>query len=219
MASNAVNCETLSQLLLRSFGAITSRKLNRADLELANDNELVVLTLRGDSRSYEFLVRRYQKLVFNVVFQMLHNHESASDVTQDTFLKAFRALSTFRTDAKFKPWLLRIATNTALNKIRDAKQHEHDSLDVMLEDKSAPEPASDEDVAMNVEWRLSQTLIADALRKVPVRHRHIFLLRYQHDLTYAEIASVTDETEATVKSLLFRTREKLRKLLEDEMKK
>ena len=191
--------------------------MTRSDFELANDKELVSLTLRGNGRAYETLVRRYQKLVYNVLFQMLQSHESAADVTQDTFLKAYRALPSFRTEAPFKPWLLRIATNTALNKLRYSKAHEHDSIDDLMDANSFAEPASKHDVEREVEWRLSQASLNEALAKLPVRHRHIFLLRYQHDLTYADIAVVTDETETTIKSLLFRTRDKLRKLLQDEM--
>lgn len=191
--------------------------MTRAQYEQSTDQELVALTLRGDSHAYEALVRRYQKLVYNVCYQLLQNHEAAADVTQDSFLKAYKALASFRRDAAFKPWLLRIASNTALNKIRDEKHRDHDSLDYIMEEKTAPEPVSSKDVAEEVEWRLSQAMIAQALLQLPARHRHIFLLRYQHELSYAEIAAITEESETTIKSLLFRTRERLRKTLEQQM--
>jgi RNA polymerase sigma-70 factor (ECF subfamily) len=60
-------------------------------------------------------------------------------------------------------------------------------------------------------------MVAEALKRLPARHRHIFLLRYQHDLSYAEIAQISEESEPTVKSLLFRTREKLRSMLQTDM--
>lgn len=191
--------------------------MTRENLENASDGELVGLTLRGTARAYEVLVRRYQKLVYNVLYQMLQNHESAADVTQDTFVRAFNGLSSFRSDAPFKPWLLRIATNSGLNKIRELKVRDHDSLDYMLEENVHAEPASSENVENEVEWRLSQVMVTEALAKLPARQRHIFLLRYQHDLPYVDIAQITDESESSVKSILFRTREKLRKMLQDEM--
>lgn len=191
--------------------------MTRESLDGATDSELIGLTLRGTSRAYEVIVRRYQKLVYNVSYQMLQNHETAADVTQDTFVKAFNALHTFRQEAPFKPWLLRIATNSGLNKIRESKSRDHDSLDYILEENAQAEPASGQNVEAEVEWRLSQAMVTKALSQLSPRHRHIFLLRYQHDLSYADIAQIAEESETTVKSLLFRTRERLRKILQDEM--
>jgi len=197
---------------------LTKSALTRAELEQLDDGRLIAFTLSGQSKAYEVLVRRYQKLVYNVLFQMLRDHEAASDLTQDTFLKAYKALSTFRSDSPFKPWLLRIATNSGLNQIRGAKAKEHDSLEGILEENPLGEPASKQDVETEVEWRLSSAMLNDALATLPARHRHIFVLRYQHDLSYADIASVVEEPETTIKSLLFRIREKLRNLLSEKMK-
>src|SRR5262249_8922761 len=147
-----------------------------------DDGALVSLTLKGDGGGYEVLVRRYQKLVYNVLYEMVRNHESAADLTQETFLKAFRGLSRFRPDAPFKPWLLRIATNTGLNWMRDSKRD--DSLDEMLEDNPAAEPAGGQDVEAEVCRRLSQAQLSEALAQLPARYRHVFVLRYQHDLPY-----------------------------------
>jgi RNA polymerase sigma-70 factor (ECF subfamily) len=214
MITRSTNYATLPALL----GNLAKRKLTRENFENASDTELVNLTMRGTSRAYETLVRRYQKLVYNVLFQMLQNHESAADVTQDTFVRAFNGLHTFRKDAPFKPWLLRIASNSGLNKIRESKLRDHDSLDSMLEENAHSEPASGQNVEAEVEWRLSQVMLTKALETLPVRQKHIFLLRYQHDLSYADIAQITDESESSVKSILFRTREKLRKMLQEDMR-
>ncbi len=213
------NCETLTQVVLRGFGQLlASGGLTRQDKEKLADGQLIALTLSGDARSYEVLVRRYQKLVYNVVYQMLRSHEAAADVTQETFLKAFRSLSTFRSECAFKPWLLRIATNSGLNLIRDSKSKEHDSLESLLDGNPACEPASGQNVESEVEWSLSHAMLGEALLTLPPRHRHVFLLRYQHDLSYAEIASVVDEPETTIKAQLFRIREKLKKILAERMR-
>jgi RNA polymerase sigma-70 factor (ECF subfamily) len=113
-----------------------------------------------------------------------------------------------------KPWLLRIATNTALNTIRDHK--EADSLDEVLEVNPQLEPAGDSSPESEVDRKLTLAAVSDALAELPVRQRNIFVLRYQHDLPYAEIAQVTGETEGAVKMQLFRAREKLRSLLYDQ---
>jgi hypothetical protein len=93
------------------------KQLPATQLEDLGDNELVALTLSGQKRAFEGIVRRYQKLVYNMVFQMVRSHEAAADLTQDTFLKAYKNLGTFRNNARLKPWLLRIASNSTLNHI------------------------------------------------------------------------------------------------------
>ncbi len=189
----------------------------RNDLGDKNDAQLVCLAGKGDVKAYETLVRRYQKLVYNVLFQMLRNHETAADATQDTFLKAYKNLGSFRREAAFKPWLLKIATNTGLNIIRSEKTRRHESLEALLEEAPYAEPAAAGGVEEAVEWNLSQAMLDEALQQLTERHRHVFILRYQHDLSYEDIASIMEEPETTIKSLLFRIRERLRNLLAKKM--
>ncbi len=180
----------------------------------STDIYLVEATLYGDKKAYEQLVRRYQRLVYNLLYQLVKNHETAADLTQETFLRAFRGLSSFRLNASFKPWLLRIATNAGYNWLRDNKQTE--SLEALLDEQPGLEPAGKCDVEREVEMLLSQAMVMNALSQLNPRYRHVFLLRYQHDLTYEDICSVTGESLASIKSLLFRIRERLRKILIDE---
>jgi RNA polymerase sigma-70 factor, ECF subfamily len=197
---------------------LLSRKdLSRCQLEKLTDANLVDLARSGNDRAAEVLVRRYQKLVYNVLYQMLRSHESAADTTQETFLKAFRSLSSFRAGSSLKPWLLKIATNTGLNYIRSQRGREHDSLEALLDENPVAEPASNLDVALEVEWHLSQNMLNEALAKLPPRHRYVFALRYQQDLSYQEIAAIMDVPETTIKPLLFRIKESLRKMLAEKM--
>lgn len=192
--------------------------LSFIELEQLDDSELVALTLSGQKKSFEFIVRRYQKLVYNVIYQMVQNYETAADLTQDTFLKTYKNLGSFRHDSRLKPWILKIASNTALNYIRDSKGRYFDSLEELLEESPQSEPASSMCLEDQVELSFSQALLNSALQRLSPRHRHIFVLRYQHDMSYADISLVIDETESSVKSLLFRIREKLRKMLLEEQK-
>jgi RNA polymerase sigma-70 factor, ECF subfamily len=185
------------------------------DPTILSDAELVGKTRSGDNKAFETLVRRYQKLVYNIIFQMVRSHESASDLTQDTFLKAYKALPSFDTSKSFKPWLLKIATNTSLNQLRDRKGQQ--SLEELLEQNPQAEPASTEDVEQEVEWRVSQHMLFEALGKLPIPQRKVFVLRYQHDLPYEDIAEISDLSISSVKSLLFRARENLRKILSEPL--
>jgi RNA polymerase sigma-70 factor (ECF subfamily) len=176
-----------------------------------DDNELIVLVLNGNKRAYELIVFRYQKLVFNVIYQIVRQQESAADMTQETFLKAYQALPSFRAGAALRPWLLRIATNTALNHLRSAKPYQ--SLEQLLEELPGKEPVSNDDVEGEVESKLIEERLMEVLETLPPQHRNLFLLRYQHDLSYEEIATVLEQPITTIKSLLFRVRSKVRLLM------
>ena len=176
-----------------------------------DDSELIALVLKGNRRAFEGIVLRYQKLVFNVIYQLVKNQETAADMTQETFLKAFQALPSFRTGSPMRPWLLRIASNSALNYLRSLKPAQ--SLEQLLEDLPALEPASHDNVESQVEFKLTEERLANVLATLQPQHRHLFLLRYQHDLSYEEISVVLDQPVTTIKSLLFRVRSKVRQLM------
>lgn len=176
-----------------------------------DDQKLIDLALCGNTKAFEQLLRRYQKVVYNLLFHMVRSHEIAADLTQDSFLKAFKSLRTFRRGANFKPWILRIATNSCLNYVRDNKQVS--SLDAMLEAEPALEPVSPVDVEREVELKISQQELFAALEQLSSRQRNIFVLRYQNDLSYDDIAGISGESVSTVKSMLFRIRDKLRRIL------
>lgn len=217
-----LNSATLKKLSLTenlSFKSLASRDkpLSSNQTSSLEDTRLVALSLSGDSRAFEVLVRRYQKLVYNVIFQMIRNHEATADLCQETFLKAFKGLPGFRPEARFKPWLLKIASNTTINYLRQAKLQTYESLEEQLEDNPSLEPTSADSPEMDVELHFSQRMLSDALQKLSPAHRQLFILRYQHDFNYADIATITDEPETTIKSSLFRIREKLRKLLVKEL--
>ena len=178
-----------------------------------DDQALIDLALCGDAKAFERLLRRYQKLVYNLLFQMVRSHEVAADLTQDTFLKAYKALRMFRRGASFKPWILKIATNSCLNYVRDNKQV--GSLDALLEAEPGMEPVSSVDVEREVELKISQQELFAALEQLSSRQRNIFVLRYHNDFSYDDIAAIAGESVPTVKSMLFRIRDKLRRVLAD----
>lgn len=178
-----------------------------------DDQTLIDLAQGGDSKAFERLLRRYQKLVYNLLFQMVRSHEVAADLTQDTFLKAYKSLKVFRRGANFKPWILKIATNSCLNYVRDNKQVS--SLDALLEAEPGMEPVSTVHVEREVELKISQQELFAALEQLSSRQRNIFVLRYHNDLSYDDIAAIAGESVPTVKSMLFRVRDKLRRILAD----
>lgn len=183
---------------------------------MKDDSPTIKAALSGDPAAFALLVKEYQGLLYNVILRIVENREAASDLTQEAFLKSFRNLKQFDAERarSFKPWLLRIGTNTALDHIR--RQRPEDSLEMILEEEPQKEPASTRSVADEVEDRLAVEELSLALSRLPLRYRQAFVLRYQHDLTYEEISKVMQENENTVRTLLFRAKDKLRTIMENK---
>jgi len=182
-------------------------------LSETDDSELIARTLAGDTGSYAVLVKKYQKLVYNVAMQIVRQQEVAADITQDTFIKVYKTLPGFRSGSPFRPWLLRIASNGSLNSIRDTKSTF--SLDQVLDESPWDEPASSEILEDNIDLKLTEEKLESVLQTLQPLHRHIFLMRFKHDLSYEEIAHVVELPVTTIKSLLFRVRTKVRILMTD----
>src|SRR5947208_15008028 len=105
-----------------------------------NESLLINLSQKGDVNAFNQLVLKYQQTTYNVVLRMLCDRDAAADVTQDTFIAAFRAIQSFRGGPSFRAWLLRIASNQACDYWRRANRHQQDSLDTIM-DEAEPHDA------------------------------------------------------------------------------
>jgi RNA polymerase sigma-70 factor (ECF subfamily) len=171
-----------------------------------DDRSLVRDCLAGDARSFEVLVDRYYKLLFNVAWRMLHDAEDARDVTQGAFLKAYEKLATYDPKHKFFSWIYRILVNESLNFQQRRKPQE--PLDGAL---VARQKGPDEEYE---ERRVSEAIGA-ALMRLSIDHREVLILRHFLALSYAEMSSVLGIPEKTVKSRLFAARKTMGGILVD----
>lgn len=182
----------------------------------SEDLACIKKTLAGDRRAFEVLVKRHQGLVYNLLNRMVQDSEVARDLTQDAFLKAFRNLKQF--DQKHyktvKPWLIKIATNNALDYLRQSKSTV--SLDQLLCDEPYLEPSTNIDASVDAEHTMFVEKLNQALALLPLRHRQAFVLRYQFEFSYEEISKSMQENENTVRTLLSRAKDRLRKLILDK---
>jgi RNA polymerase sigma-70 factor, ECF subfamily len=181
----------------------------------ADDSKLIKATLAGNGAAFAALVKEYQGLLYNMILRLVDNNELAADLTQEAFLKSYRSLPQFNLgkSQSFKPWLLRIGSNVALDYLR--KQRAELSLDQILEEEPQKEPSSGRSVSEDVEEQIFIEELSLALGQIPLRYRQAFILRYQFDLSYEDISKVMQENENTVRTLLFRAKDKLRKLIDD----
>ena len=174
--------------------------------------QIVQRVLQGDVNAFEKLVLEYEKSVYAITQRMTGNAEDAADMTQETFIKAYNSLSSFRGDSKFSVWLYRIATNVCLDFLRSRSRKPTVSLSV--EDDDGEEVELDiADESQSPERLLERGLTRDAVRRglnaLSPEYRQILLLREMQGLSYEEIADVLTLEVGTVKSRIFRARKRL----------
>lgn len=181
------------------------------------DAELLERCRAGDERAYRALVERYQRRVYSLALRMLRSAEDAEDVTQETFVRMFRALDRYDPRRPFTTWLFTIAARLSIDAIRrrrhrpvslvtrDAESDEERALDV--ED---PGPGPEELAARGEEERRTR----DVIDSLPPHYRIVVMMRHQQDLSYEEIAEALGVPLGTVKARIHRARALLKQLLE-----
>ena len=164
---------------------------------VVDDGDLVGRARAGDPAAFERLFERYQAPILNYLHRMVGDRAVAEDLTQDTFIKAYRALPATSPDLAFKAWLYRIATNTAISHLRRNK------IVKWIPFLAGTDHASDESIERSVGRRYD---VEQALKRLPQHYAMILLLRHYQGLSLAETASALDITENAAKLRLFRAR-------------
>jgi RNA polymerase sigma factor (sigma-70 family) len=180
-----------------------------------DENKLVQLAAKGDDRAFEELVALYEKRVYTMALRMTGNQDDAYDISQEAFIRMYRSLKGFKGDAKFSTWVYRIVSNLCIDFNRKAKRIKQVPLESTDEDEPFTITISDDrfDPERNLERSEIVRAINRALDTLSEEHKEIFILRELNGLSYAEIAEVMMIEEGTVKSRLFRAREKMRTAL------
>ena len=177
---------------------------------------LVAAAKSGDGAAFEELVNRYERKIFRLTMNITRNHEDAEDAMQDAFMKAYSHLADFQEDSRFYTWLVRIAANEALMRLRKRRPNQV-SLDEPLEGDEELIPRQVEDWGPSPEQRYAQTELNDILNQVidelDPDYRTVFVLRDVEELDTEETAAVMGISVAAVKSRLLRARLKLRQKL------
>lgn len=170
--------------------------------------ELVRQAQHGDADAYAALVVLHERFVYNLALRSLGNPDDAADAAQDAFVRAWTGLPKFRGESQFRTWLYRIVINLCINRSPRLRRE----LDALTQDEF-PELPAPETVSAKVEQRELHELVHQEVERLPERYRLLVSLRYQHDLAYDEIASLLDLPLGTVKTGLFRAKERLRESL------
>jgi RNA polymerase sigma-70 factor, ECF subfamily len=178
-----------------------------------SDVQLMLDVKAGDEMSFELLLHKYRTPLVNFLCRMVKDQASAEDLAQEVFLRVYRARKEYSPSAKFTTWLFRIATNLALNAIRDGRYRQMTiSIDAQADEDDAPmEVAAKETRADDrlIEHERNE-MIRGAILSLPEKQRVAVVLHKYHDMDYAEIGKILGCSESALKSLLFRAYETLR---------
>lgn len=182
---------------------------------IPSDVQLVERARAGDLDAFNALVDLYQRQVYSLCLRMLGTREAAEDAAQEAFLSAYRRLGDFR-GGQFRSWLLRIATNVSIDELRRLKRHAATPLERDIEGETVTIEAADpkagpEELALGAELRAS---LERALATLPPEQRAAVVLADVQGLTYEEVAGILGCSLGTVKSRIFRARERLRAFLQ-----
>jgi RNA polymerase sigma-70 factor (ECF subfamily) len=181
------------------------------------DVALVARAKAGDTAAFEQLIRQYDRQIFRTALHITQNREDAEDITQDVFFKAFQKLEQFQGNSKFSTWLVRIAVNESLMRLRKRKTSKTVSMDQDVETAEGSIPRDFAEWRPNPEQNYSQSELAEILRKtiagLPPGFRTVFTLRDIENLSTEETAEALGLSVPAVKSRLLRARLQLRERL------
>lgn len=178
-----------------------------------SDNAYIQQALTGDTASFDELVKKYLPDVYRYLLWLTHDSETASDITQEAFVRAWQKLNKFDTAQSFKPWLLRIARNRAYDHLRRkviipfSYLSQAEEYHVRQTADTAPQPAAH---AQSLEQAEHVQAVLD---KLPVKYREALVLHYLEELTTPEIAEVLNVNHETVRTRLRRARAMFRETL------
>lgn len=178
-----------------------------------DERELIASAQNGDTRAFEQLVRNHQGIALRVAYLVIRNPAEAEDVTQDAFIKAYRSLNRFRSGAPFRPWLLRIVRNEALNRVRSARRRDRLAVQAATDPVSGDAAPSPETLVLTEEEHRRLLGIVDDL---PERYRSVIVHRYLLGMSENETSVILGVPPGTVKSRTSRALERLRGRLGDE---
>jgi RNA polymerase sigma-70 factor, ECF subfamily len=202
----------------KEMGTIQNNVIGDTGTELA----LVKAAQKGDVNAFEQLIKKYDRNVFRIANHITQNREDAEDVVQDAFLKAYQKLDQFQGNSKFYTWIVRIAVNEALMKLRKRKSDKLVSMDEDVETDEGTITREFADWSPNPEQQYNQAELNDILGRtiqgLPTSFRTVFVLRDVEGLSTEETAEMLGLSVPAVKSRLLRARLQLRERLSRHFK-
>lgn len=169
--------------------------------------ELLERARNGDDEAFSLLIENYEKYVYNVILRIVEEKEEAKDIAQETFIKAYMSIKTFRKDSSFRTWIYRIAVNTAMDYLRKKVRSKVNLVTAAEDELEIKSFQTAEEV---IEQKLTVEMVRREISKLPVDYKIALILRDIEGMNYEEIASILKVNLGTVKSRIWRARNLLR---------
>ncbi len=188
---------------------------SRLNLKMTtNDQHYINLAIDGDTAAFEVLVERYKNLVFTLTFRMLKNREEAEEVAQDTFIKVYKSLNSFKGDSKFSTWIYKIAYNKSLDRLKKNKKFINN---VAIDAFTESQVRTIDNALDKLEHEERGQAIRDCMALLPGDDGFLLTLYYFEEQSLEDISKSTGLTANHVKVKLFRARKKLATILRDRL--
>jgi RNA polymerase sigma factor (sigma-70 family) len=185
-------------------------------MDYKGDRYYIEQILAGNNNSFSYIVERHKNQAYNLAFRISGNHEEAEELAQDSFLKAYRSLKTFKMKSSFATWLYRIVYNTSISHVRIKKKG-------VLSLEDFPADATDfigtNTSEEEAEQEYRNSLVNFAMQKISEEERGLISLYYYEEMTTDEISEVTGVSKSNVKVKLFRARQKMLEIIDKVEKK
>ena len=183
------------------------------------DNELIERCKHGDRDAFTAIMEKYQNLVFGMAYNILSDYQDAEDAAQDTFVKAYKSISSFKGQSAFTTWLYVICKNSCNDILRKRQKHSQvmsidsdDSDDSPIREIKSDKPTPEEQAELNE----TQKIVREAINSLKNEYKEVLVLSDMQQLSYDEVSAILKIPVGTVKSRLNRARNALRKKLSDK---
>ena len=187
---------------------------NRETITDISDEALMLRVKDGDHRSFEELLKRYERQLMNFVYRQLGDYDSSRDLVMETFLRIYRAASRYEPRAKFSTYIYQVTRNVCINEYRKRELRKTDSLDEMDEASGMQIASDDLNPAEELEQKERQSMVRRALAELTEDQRTIIVLAEYQDMPYDRIAEVMGCSVGTVKSRMHRARARIKEWME-----
>ena len=185
-----------------------------------DEAELIADALKGSQKAYRLLLERHGAAIYHIIYKIVRDEETARDLVQETFMKAFSSLASYRSEYRFSTWLYKIAANCSIDFLRK-KRIKALSLDRKIETADGSVEVEVPDYSFHpgrdLERKQKMVSIETAIDSLPEKYKEVIEHRHKHDKSYEEIAELLDIPVGTVKARIFRARELLKKKLKDQL--
>jgi RNA polymerase sigma-70 factor (ECF subfamily) len=178
------------------------------------DQLYITKVINGDTNAFTYLVDNYKDMVFSLAYKMTKSREAAEEISQDTFIKAFKNLIKFKGDSKFSTWLYRIAYHTSLDRIKKDKKTNNT---FQMNEITLNQIQSVENILEGIERKERAKIMESCLQKLSDDERAIIWMFYYDELSLKEIIEVTNLSEANIKVKLHRARKKLLTIVKENV--